>query len=688
MSASSSPKPDPLKRVLSHGSNGSAAISTPTNGHAPLSPSSGGVRTPKASGNRLPPTDNPDGRKDGEKLATDLHQLKVQSPTMTNQTLPSITQQALNIPAQSSDVGRGLNLPAHRQASTNSSSTEGSSDHPYPPSSLGTSYGPEGFPRTTTPGEETTVDPYMSVQAMAAVAAADEAIKQINGTATVRHAPSVMGVSSENPFQLPRGYANFVNPQYRDKPPSPPDYSASRQSSTSSTTTEASTSSEESDLCIPSIEWVHTKNNFAPPPHSNHSPYQFTPYMPNAVPQVRPRSPIPPPRPAHPSFGNGKSAATNSPRRSSGTNGNGNGETKPEAKPTIPLGVTAHSPGGKSSAMPAGLPLDEPAEDDDDEQTVGHNRSRSQSRSTSSESGLGALSHVASGEQQTTGSLSDAKGKRKAGTQAVAQWRESGIPTGVDKKPGPRRSSGTGAKTIASSSHQATPPRKRRRSEMSDTNIDPLLRGDRGDSAMEVEDALASEGSDDEEEVNSGDSEYGASSRTKPRASRGRGGRKAGAPRGRTSGVGTTKAAPKKTKKASGSPAGSNRRASAGTAAATAAGGVQCEYINPLPVSITHSDQLSLRKLCTDLHSRTTDAQTFLLENTTCRDTWPDMLDERASWCLRVNCPKSARLCGKQSRTSQKSLATSAARASRGKLHLSYFMCAIEQELTSIGWTH
>lgn len=609
LSASASPKPNQLKRVLSHGSNGSAAISTPTNGHAPLSPSSGGVRTPKASGKGLPPTDHPDGRKDGEKLATDLHQLKVQSPTMTNQGLPSISQQAIDIPAPRSDVGRGGHVPAHRQESNNSTSTEGSSNHPYPPSSLGTSYGPEGFPRTTTPGEDITMDPYKSVQAMAAVAAADEAIKQINGTATVRHAPSLMGVGAENPFQLPRGYANFVNPQYRDRPQSPPDYSASRQSSTSSTTTEASTSSEESDLCIPSIEWVQTKpTNLASLSNPGHSPYQYTPYMPNAVPQVRPRSPVPPPRPAHQAIHNGKAVA--SPRRPSGINGNGHGD----AKPSIPLGATAHSPGGTSSAMPLGMPVDEPAEDDDDEQTVGHNRSRSRSRSTSSESGLDLLSHVASGDQNTqagsSGQHHDGKGKRKAGTQAVAQWRESGIPIGVDKKTGPRRSSGQAGKATASSSHhQATPPRKRRRSEMSDANIDPLLRADRGDSAMDVEDALATDGSDEEEEVNSGDSEYGASSRAKPRTSRGRGGRKAGVTRGRTS-VGSAKAAPKKTKKTSGSPPGSNRRASTSASAnANAAGGVQCEYINPLPVS-TFQTRLSHTRLTSQPYNRCTDVFT------------------------------------------------------------------------------
>lgn len=620
--STSSPKPDQLKRVLSSGSNGSGAISTPKNGHAPLSPSSGGVRTPKAGHKTiLPEAPGVDGKKDGERLATDLNQLKVQSPTIANQQLPSISQ-SIDIPA--SDIGRGHN-PAHRQESDNSSSTDSSSNHPYYSSSLGTSYGPEGFPRTTTPGEETQeVDPYTSVQAMAAVAAADEAIKQINGTSSVRSAPNMMmamgmgGGDSTNPFQLPRGYANFVHPEYRDKPKSPPDYSASRQSSTSSsTTTEASTSSEESDLCIPSIEWVNTKpNNLIPPVHPTMSPYQYTPYMPNAVPQVRPRSPVPPPRPAHPLSNAVK--AVSSPRRSSGGgqgNGHGNGTNGVnDVKPALPLGATAHTPSGvASSALPSGMSIDEPAEDDDDEQTVGQNKSRSRSRSASSESNLDLLSDVAaSGARNPQPSSStlpvDGKGKRKAGSRSVAQWRESGIPSGVDNKKtsAARRGSAVGSKSVSAAQSTSTPPRKRRRSEVSDTNIDPALRAegpvpvDRAESAMEVEDEIPSDGSSgDEEEINSGDSEYGATaSRTRPKATRAKGGRKVGGTgtaRGRHS-VGGAKAAPKKTKRMSGSPADSSRRASTG--GGTPAGGVQCEYVNPLPVSLTTSLSIRLNSSC------------------------------------------------------------------------------------------
>lgn len=605
--STSSPKPDQLKRVLSSGSNGSGAIATPKNGHAPLSPSSGGVRTPKAAHSAiLPEPPGVDGKKDGERLATDLNQLKVQSPVIGQDQLPSISQ-SIDIPA--SDVGRG-HIPAHRQESDNSSSTDSSSNHPYYSSSLGTSYGPEGFPRTTTPGEDMPdVDPYTSVQAMAAVAAADEAIKQINGTSSVRSAPNMMmamgmgGGDSTNPFQLPRGYANFVHPEYRDKPQSPPDYSVSRQSSTSSsTTTEASTSSEESDLCVPSIEWVNTKpNHLVPPANSTMSPYQYTPYMPNAVPQVRPRSPVPPPRPAHP-LSNAVKAAS-SPRLSSG-GGQGNGHSNgangaADVKPSLPLGATAHTPSGvASSALPSGMAIDEPAEDDDDEQTVGQNKSRS--RSASSESNLDLLSNVVLADHNPQASSStlpvDGKGKRKAGSRSVAQWRESGIPSGVDNKKtlAGRRVSAAGSKPASAAQSTSTPPRKRRRSEVSDTNIDPALRAegpaaiDRSESAMEVEDDIPSDASSgDEEELNSGDSEYGATaSRTRPKATRPKGGRKvggSGAAKGRHS-VGGSKAAPKKTKRMSGSPADSSRRASTG--GATPAGGVQCEYVNPLPVSL------------------------------------------------------------------------------------------------------
>lgn len=675
MPSTSSPKPEQLKRVLSSGSNGSGAILTPKNGHAPLSPSSGGTRTPKAGHVELMPSaaNGLDGKKDGERLATDLNQLKVQSPTLEHGQLPSISQ-SIDIPATNPGSGH---VQAHRQASTNSSSTDSSSNHPFSSSSLGTNYGPEGFPRTTTPGEETQADPYIQVQAMAAAAAADEAIKQINGTSSIRTAPNLMAMGGENPFTLPRGYANFVTPQYRDKPQFPPDYSVSRQSSTSSsTTTEASTSSEESDLCIPSIEWVNTKPNMMPPAHPTLSPYQYTPYMPNAVPQVRARSPVPPPRPAHPLSTAAK--ATSSPRRSSGGHTNGtNGNA--EVKSTLPLGATAHTPSGvaASSALPSGMAIDEPAEDDDDEQTVGQNRSRSRSRSASSESNLDLLSHVASSNHQASsaGQPTEGKGKRKAGSRSVAQWRESGIPSGVDSKANAVRRT-SAAKTVPPV--QSTPPRKRRRSEMSDTNIDPALRSegraDRGEPAMEVEEELASEkSSGSDEELNSGDSEYAASppSKTKPKPGRSKGGRKVGGTtRGRHSLGAPSKTAPKKTKRISGSPADSNRRASTGSGlgAGAPAGGVQCEYVNPLPVSLLSFRAMSREHslMLTVCFSLIIDVRTSLHENTIFHDIWPDMHEGKENWWWKGNWQRIKRHYGRLSRINQKSLATSAARALRG----------------------
>jgi hypothetical protein len=449
-------------------------------------------------------------------------------------------------------------------------------------------------PSMAPPRDEAPVDPYMSAQAMAEVLRADEAIKQINGTDSVHAASSVLPLGSETPFSLPRGYANFANPFYRDKPPTPPNLSASRQSSTSSTTTEASTSSEESDLCIPTIEWVKTK------PHmpsstigTNQYPtgYQFSPYMPTSIPQVRPRTPVPPPKPA----ASGSSRRTSSPRRMSATHGNGHANGS-DPKPKIPLGATAHSPKGIASAMPSGMHIDEPAEDDDDEDTVGQKRERSPSQATSSESGLDILSQAA--QREPLAPVNEPKGKRKAGSAAVAQWRESGIPSGVGKKSVARRPSAKETRPDA----PIPPPRKRRRSEVSDSQIDPLLQGDapgRG-SPMDVTNDATFEESDAEEEVNSGDSEYG-NSKTKPKASKARGGRKVAAPRGRSSISSASKAPPKKTKNANSSP----------NPTATASGAVQCEYINPLPVShsftlplLPYTDFLAIQQMYRFLHSK------------------------------------------------------------------------------------
>ena len=64
------------------------------------------------------------------------------------------------------------------------------------------------------------------------VAQADEAIKQLNGTSSVIQGPPAVP-NLNDPYALPRGYADFVNPQSRSES-TDPEFNIHRQSSTSS----------------------------------------------------------------------------------------------------------------------------------------------------------------------------------------------------------------------------------------------------------------------------------------------------------------------------------------------------------------------------------------------------------------------------------------------------------------------
>ena len=601
-----------LKRVLSQGSNGStsatasAVLKTPTSSNIPLSPSSGGVRTPKARTAALKPEaelSHGDGKT--QQLVSEMDGLQVQSP-MQDPGGPRVLPQVMN----------GQTAPTSGHDRSFSSSTDSSDasgyPHPVPPSQLGSQYGPEGFevdgsdePANGSNGTSAygSTASQMSAHAAAVVAAADEAIKQLNGTATVFQNPQTPGLSPiDNSFQLPRGYANFVRPQARSEPKILPDHLVHRQSSTSSSTTEASTSSEESDLCIPSIEWVHTGHGLPHSPMVHNPPFQ----------QPSRASPGRSPGRMAPPATTGRGLVL--PRKGSAAMAGAAGQQpRPPSlhhQESLPLGATAQTPSGlrqSVSVLPAGPPPNVQAEDDDDEATVGHGRDRSSSTSSQSvQSGLDLLWRAAThGPEPPTSPYNnpyDGKGKRKAGAEAVAQWRSSGIPTG---KPG------SGADEQARAKEQEAmpqpPPKKRRRSGFLE-EIDPALRH------MEHEESSAmeqdQEGSDyhsgsvsDEGEGASGDdSEYGGGGMPRERAAgRGRSGGKKGGRARVSTGTGTGTAAgsssnrtngPKKGRRSGESPSGSRRGGGGGGGRASAAlsgVGVQCEYVNPLPVSEIHN---------------------------------------------------------------------------------------------------
>ena len=515
---SSPPKAHLLKRVLSGGSSTTASASTPREAIAtppassdPISPGSGGNRTPRAKKASLAePGPEIVGAGDGrtQSLVTELDGLQMQSPVQA----PAV-------------LAHARKPVTHTRAGSSSTDSSSTGFHPDA-SNLGASYGSDGFPQ---------MDDIQMSDTARRIAFTDEAVKSINGTATVFQGPPP---TARNPYAMPRDFSRFVNPQPRsDRSPD-----VSRQSSTSSTATEASTSSEESDLCIPSIEYVTRENPLMPHIYS-------------------PRGGIPSPAQMPPPVIN-----RSSPRKSA-------------AEPPPTTGITTVYDIPSSS---------EQEDDDDDVATVGHGRERSPSASSlSAESGLDLLWKAAHSQEGTPIDSPESRGKRKAGAaEAVAQWRNSGIPTGPEVKP----------EHVASG-----PPKKRRRSEnLLEKVIDPAIVEASAEKASEngIEDDAESE-----QPLSDHDSEYGAKGRGKVISKSGRGGAKK-ARGGRVStdsaagtggsGAGKGGGGGKKGRKSDvpdengaggsgGSGGGGGRRGSGGAAAN---GGVQCEYVNPLPVSI------------------------------------------------------------------------------------------------------
>ena len=542
---SSPPKAHLLKRVLSAGSSGSASVSTPREAlatppayHTPLSPNSGGNRTPKAKKASLAAENGVaiGGQTDGkiQPLVTDMDGLQVQSPIQK----PMKLQNGVN--------GRAKMASPHTRAGSSSTDSSSTGYHPSAGAYLGSSYGPDGFP-----SEDSPYAMAIDSDTAARIAFTDEAVKSINGTSTVFRGSSPTA-PVPNPYSIPRTFSHFVQPHQQRQDRSP---DVSRQSSTSSAATEASTSSEESDLCVPTIEWVNRSVNgqapqrvLSPKPRKS-SPGRMAPPPNRSSPrrQIQPNSILPP-------------------------------------HLSSQLGASTSGPSAPSSSEVT----DSSEQEEDDAATVGHARERSPSASSvSAESGLDLLWKAATSQGGTPTDSPDTRGKRKVGTaEAVKQWRNSGIPNGSEvKTTGPSAASG--------------PPKKRRRSEnvLEEVETVPVTL-----KVEEIAEEAMDEGSGSDQPASDHDSEYGGKPRARVISKSGRGGgKKARGGRvstGTTTSNGTAARAGggggKKGKKIvqadegedddadeDGSGGGGGRRGSNGAGGI----GVQCEYVNPLPVS-------------------------------------------------------------------------------------------------------
>ncbi|WVW86834.1 hypothetical protein I302_108889 [Kwoniella bestiolae CBS 10118] len=643
-----------LRRVLSGGSSSASTLpTTPTGSSVPLSPSSTGIRTPRAKKNPLK-VDAMDvdvsSKEGGHQLANHLDGLQVNSPHTAIPPSTGMPPSALGITqvlGHQSDLSESPDLD-HRLSNTNtngkttthdrsySTSTEGSttSYHPQIPSHLGSSYGPEGFPRYSRSPENSpnifnssqqsingngyhaslnvgfggadangkNIDPELAMRQAEALAKADEAVRALNGTSSLYQST---GQPMFEPYVLqhrPPGEVNFVTPQQQP--------SVVRQSSTSSSTTDAaSTSSEESDWCIPSIEWVST-NPQSPRFLSSGYPPGFAQASRDRAGSNSNRMPPPPVATAN---------RPTSPRAQDSSVSQRPGVMQHQQ--SLPIGASASTPSGikASSALPLGIAPDGQAEDDDEEITVGHERRSPSTSSQSAQSGLDLLWRAAASQSHKHpqaikpqlpvyehSNSFDHKGKRKAGAEAVDKWRSSGIPTGLP--PPTPTSLSTQNKPASTSANE--PPKKRRRSEMTMEPMDVPHKRELSEEAVEEEQEREAETPSEykspsvsSEPVSDGnDSEYGGG----PKRGRpaGRGGRaiagtkratasaKAGAggkvminPANAPGGV-TKGGTIKKVRKVGDSPPGGNRggrRASGGGGGVGSAAGVQCEYVNPLP---------------------------------------------------------------------------------------------------------
>ncbi|WWC73607.1 uncharacterized protein I206_107579 [Kwoniella pini CBS 10737] len=664
-SISPAPRGLALRRVLSGDSN----TATPSTGSVPLSPSSGGIRTPRAKKQDLgeydmeidPKLQTSFGNGENQnQLANHLDGLQVNSPingatsssalgitqalgeqtqTIIPQSMP-VSNQASSSYATTSNIAaipiNGQNNTHYRSYST---STEGSTSslHPHIPSNLGSSYGPDGFPVYSRSPEGSPnifnssqqsangngyhaslnvgfggadangqgIDPELAAKQAEALAKADEAVKALNGTASLYQSGAPMfepyNLQSSRTQFLPNstgGGANFVTPQQPN---------VVRQSSTSSSTTDAaSTSSEESDWCIPTIEWVSTNPQS---PRFVGNGYPNSPGVGSLINSNRDRSSnkMPPPssinRPISPKVQDRPSTL--------------------QHQQSLPIGASAATPSGinQSSALPLSIHPDGAAEDDDEEITVGHNgRDRSPSTSSqSAQSGLDLLwraTHMQSQPKpkahlpvQENAASFDHKGKRKAGAEAVDKWRSSGIPTGVPLTPTLPQSASVPinlAEAHGNGTGTGHPPKKRRRSELALESMEPpdsatSSKREYFDEEAILEDESKSPSASSEPPSDADDSEYGAVNTHKRGRPSNRGRVMAGTKRAIANAKASGKAninpanAPggvtkggtiKKVRKVGDSPPGGNRgRRSSGSAAGgekIPAGGVQCDYNNPL----------------------------------------------------------------------------------------------------------
>lgn len=439
---------------------------------------------------------------------------------------------------------------------------------------LGSMYNAEGFPNYPISSDEDKDVQQLAVDDATIakqIALTDEAVRSINGTSSVFQARTLNNMmpapQTGNTYELPRSMAAFVRRGEGGERELP--------TGRSFVSSGSSTSSEESEH-LASVQWVEQATRPSPTGYQPFNPnYFYGNNGTNASAATQPPNPkMPPP--------SSTGRTPMSPRNRNGAPNSASSHNSGATFQRLPSTGAASASAPNSSNTPNPVASGEGSvENDDDDQTVGFNREGSPS--SSSASGLDLLSHAAAHHER---SRSHSHTKRKAGAEAVAQWRESGIPSGASRINDIRAGSGgydsPGYESTPSDGQQEArePPAKRRKSELEPPDArlaqTSLMSADEGDSDFQTEGTAS-------------DSEYQGAGKAKgrPAGKTGKSKRASGhrvrptlpAPAGSSSPAPAPKAPPKKGRKSSPTPA---------------AGGVQCEYINPLPPY----------QRCTDLFTR------------------------------------------------------------------------------------
>lgn len=448
---------------------------------------------------------------------------------------------------------------------------------------LGSVYNQDGFPNYPVSSDDDRDITQLAMDDAAIakqLALTDEAVRSINGTASVVSAQGLgmpIPPPSGNTYELPRSMAAFVR--------RPGEVGARGDIATgrSFVSSGSSTSSEESEH-LASVQWV---NSVSTPSGSYPSTFYPNFYNNNNNNNQQPNRSASSPKMPPPASTSRKMASPGG-RRNGVPLPSGSAQGTPTQAFVAP-GSAPVSAGTATGGTPiAGVSAEGSPDNDDDDQTVGGLREGSPS--SSSASGLDLLSHAAAHHERTRYS---SQTKRKAGAEAVAQWRESGIPSGPMRRgevvPNPGGYDSPGYESTPSADGQpredqgSEPPKKRRKSEMQLEAPDARLRPatHEGDEAVE--------GDSEYESASASESEYhgagGVRGVRKPKA-------KNRKPRVRST-LAVPPAPPATNKpNSSGSKKGPKSAAAAPKARRMSetsakggdiAGGVQCDYVNPLP---------------------------------------------------------------------------------------------------------